>query len=92
MFSLFVCLPSYQHVPEITHVLNIVLLLQDIVITFILAAVFGIAGILAAFMAVQWARLNDDTAIAATLTGLPTSDSEALTETRDVLAATAVSM
>ena len=66
-------------------VTSVVLLLQDIVITFILASVFGIAGILAAYMAVQWARLIDDGI------EVPGADPEALPKARDVLAATAVS-
>ncbi len=62
------------------------LLLQDIVITFILASIFGIGGILAAYMAVQWVKLEDNNSVRDAIGG-----ADALFKTRDVLAATSVS-
>ena len=53
--------------------------------SFVLATVFGIAGILDAFMAAQWAKLVGDAEV-------ETSIGASLTKTRDVLAAAAVSM
>lgn len=60
-------------------------ILQDIVISFVLAAVFGIVGILTAYMAVQWDKLVDNSQI------LREIGTDAVPKARNVMAATAVS-
>lgn len=60
--------------------------MQDVVITFVLASVLALVGILAAYLAVQWARLTDGPDSIADAIG-----AGALSRARNVYAATAVS-
>lgn len=63
-------------------------MVQDVIITFVLATVLALVGILAAYMAYQWAQLNDDEVVRTD----PAFASSVLPRARDVLAATAVSI
>ena len=66
-------------------------IIQDVVISFVLASVLALVGILSAYLAVQWADLNnsDDQEVMDVLNGI---EPDALPRARDVYAATAVSI